>query len=220
MSDILLYYIHFYKESSEPAYAMVYSTTSILRILLILTYLSSTMAWIGLVRTFPIAEKPNKRVPNATAIDSKFKQKSGCRKDKHCQPSEYCNRYEKTCLNCRKEGETCRRNKMCCRGMECAGGVCRRKIRLGTEGALCTKDRECNYGFCCAREKGQNVCKRMLQEGDRCSKPNRLYLWSHQCPCAYGMKCRRRKRTNKLLDLIKDWNDESERRCVRTNYNT
>ena len=36
------------------------------------------MAWIGLVRTFPIAGQPNKRVQNATAIDSKFKQVSAC----------------------------------------------------------------------------------------------------------------------------------------------
>ena len=131
------------------------------------------------------------RILNSTFF---FLQTLTCRKDKHCQQTQFCNRYEKMCIACREVGQTCRRNKMCCRGMECANGKCRHKVKLATEGALCTKDRDCNYGYCCAREKGQSVCKRMLQKGDRCRIPSGMYLWSHQCPCAYGLKCRKKKR--------------------------
>ena len=90
----------------------------------------------------------------------------------------------------------CRRNKMCCRGMECASGQCRRKIQLGLVGSLCVKDRDCNYGFCCARQNGQSVCKPLFQEGDKCSVPanGRRYLWSHECPCVYGLRCKRSKK--------------------------
>lgn len=81
---------------------------------------------------------------------------------------------------------------MCCRGLECAAGKCRKRITLGKENSICRKDRDCNYGYCCAREKGQSVCKPMLQEGQSCAIPQggARYLWTRQCPCAYGLKCR------------------------------
>ena len=53
--------------------------TQLLRIFCVLSYLGYTMAWIGLVRTFPLAEQGNnkKRVAaNATILDPKRSQVS------------------------------------------------------------------------------------------------------------------------------------------------
>lgn len=85
--------------------------------------------------------------------------------------------------------------------MECAAGKCREKIQLGLEHSLCSKDRDCNYGFCCARERGQSICKPLLKEGQRCGIPEggAQYFWSHQCPCEYGLKCKEIDKTTESL---------------------
>ena len=76
--------------------------------------------------------------------------------------------------------------------MHCATGKCRRNVEPGHEGSPCGKDRDCAYDMCCARENGQSVCKRLLGEGDVCGvgEGGARFLWSHQCQCAYGLKCK------------------------------
>lgn len=176
--------------------------------------------WLDVLRTLPSSKTKRHKMNSTYDLNGRYYESIGCRKDRHCQTFKFCHRYERICMNCRTEGQMCRRNKMCCRGMECASGKCRRKIELGRFGALCNKDRDCNYNLCCARENGQSVCKQMLQHGDICGirEGGRKYLWSHQCPCAYGLKCKtvgNIRQTNSIQQLQHDWGNGSRKLCVR-----
>ena len=86
----------------------------------------------------------------------------------------------------------CRRNKMCCRGYECVSGRCKRVKELAKKGAFCKKDRDCEYGFCCTHQKGQSICKQMLEDGDLCNlhASDRKRYMSSYCPCPNGYTCK------------------------------
>ncbi|XP_057293337.1 dickkopf-related protein 3-like [Hydractinia symbiolongicarpus] len=193
-------------------------------LLVVICTVDHVASWLSVLRTLPLANAKQLKKNATHIIYGKYSKLIVCRKDRHCKPVEFCHRYEKSCRACKTEGQMCRRNKMCCRGMECAGGKCRKRVALGRQGALCSKDRDCNYGFCCARENGQSICKPMLRQNEACGIPKggRRFLWTHQCPCAHGLKCKRAekeetKSRSKLVSIIRDWTDDTERRCLPPN---
>ena len=126
-------------------------------------------------------------------------QKVECKKDKHCGNGKYCHRHYGSCHNCKPMGTHCRRNNMCCNGMECMFGKCRMIVPAGVEDSKCRKDRDCNKGLCCAKTHGEFICKRMLQQDEICtvSSGGIAYSLNHNCPCAEGLVCRKLRRRHR-----------------------
>eukprot|EP00794_Sanderia_malayensis_P003027 gene3027-3486_t len=126
-----------------------------------------------------------------------------CRKDKQCGKGRFCYRHLGTCHNCRRNGEICRRNHMCCKGFTCVAGVCRPVMPAGLEGALCRKSKDCRPGLCCSKATigngGKPTCRRYLQEGDACGLIDRSprFQINHICLCDTGLKCRKVRRISK-----------------------
>jgi len=188
-----------------------------LMIICIYTLETCLATWLNIVRSMPMKTKQR----NATkAVIQRRSHPQGeiCRKDRHCGVKRFCHRYLKLCEDCKQKGQSCRRNKMCCQGMECANSVCRLKVQPGLKGSLCRRDRDCNVDHCCAKQNGQSVCKPMLKEGDFCNLPGKDYLWTHGCPCKQSLKCKKTRRRGKRLrgikDLTEEWNTGRRRRCV------
>lgn len=136
---------------------------------------------------------------NATFSNSKWHfYLQNCRKDRHCRPGNYCHKHNGKCHACKPVPgiqSPCRRNNMCCAGMECVFGFCRKAIPRGTQGAKCKKDRKCDSGLCCVKVHGEPICRRLLQEGENCSVPEGGldYSLNQKCPCATGLTCKKVK---------------------------
>ena len=118
-----------------------------------------------------------------------------CRKDRHCGQGSYCHKHNGLCHACKPIELPCRRNNMCCGGMECVFGFCRTALPRGTKGARCRKDRKCDAGLCCVKVHGEPICRQLLQEGDDCSVPEGGlgYALNQKCPCAAGLTCKKVK---------------------------
>ncbi|XP_051523450.1 dickkopf-related protein 3-like isoform X3 [Myxocyprinus asiaticus] len=91
-----------------------------------------------------------------------------------------------------QEGQYCRRDAQCVRGLSCMFGRCIRSIPDGQEGARCKLDRDCGASMCCARHHGERVCKRRLVLGESCFVPDGGLAFSINqiCPCDEGLLCR------------------------------
>lgn len=123
-----------------------------------------------------------------------------CKKDRHCEWGHYCHKHNGLCHSCRNEEfSRCRRDNMCCDGMECVFGRCRKAMPRGTLNAKCRKDRKCDTGLCCVKVHGQPICKQLLQEGEDCSVPEGGlgYSLNQKCPCAPGLVCKKVKNRHK-----------------------
>lgn len=136
---------------------------------------------------------------DGTSTDNKTKGNSttlqACRKDRHCGQGSYCHKHNGLCHACKPIESPCRRNNMCCGGMECVFGFCRTALPRGTKGARCRKDRKCDAGLCCVKVHGEPICRQLLQEGDDCSVPEGGlgYALNQKCPCAAGLTCKKVK---------------------------
>lgn len=118
-----------------------------------------------------------------------------CRKDRQCGQGKYCHKHNGLCHACKPVESACRRNNMCCNGLECVFGFCRKAVPRGTEGARCRKDRKCDSGLCCVKVHGEPICRRLLQEGEDCYVPEGGlgYSLNQKCPCAAGLICKKLK---------------------------
>uniref|UniRef100_A0A8C6S812 Dickkopf N-terminal cysteine-rich domain-containing protein n=1 Tax=Neogobius melanostomus TaxID=47308 RepID=A0A8C6S812_9GOBI len=79
-----------------------------------------------------------------------------------------------------REGQYCRRDAQCVRGLSCMFGKCHRSIPNGQEGARCKVDRDCGASMCCARHHGDCY----VPDGGLAFSINQI------CPCDEGLLCR------------------------------
>ncbi|KAK7919351.1 hypothetical protein WMY93_010635 [Mugilogobius chulae] len=115
-----------------------------------------------------------------------------CDHDRVCGRGFSCDRHFGLCVPLRGEGQYCRRDAQCVRGLSCMFGKCHRSIPNGQEGARCKVDRDCGASMCCARHHGELVCKRRLIRGESCYVPDGGLAFSINqiCPCDEGLLCR------------------------------
>ncbi|XP_041671751.1 dickkopf-related protein 3-like isoform X1 [Cheilinus undulatus] len=115
-----------------------------------------------------------------------------CDQDRACGRGFSCDRHFGLCVPLRGEGQYCRRDAQCIRGLSCMFGKCHRSIPNGQEGARCKVDRDCGESMCCARHHGEQVCKRRLLRGESCYVPDGGLAFSINqiCPCDEGLLCR------------------------------
>ncbi|XP_076155257.1 dickkopf-related protein 3-like [Alosa pseudoharengus] len=126
-------------------------------------------------------------------LPSSYKADSvACEHDRACGKGFACNRHFGHCVPLRQEGQYCRRDGQCVRGLHCMFGKCLRSIPGGQEGARCKVDRDCGPSMCCARHHGEQVCKRKLALGEGCFVPDGGLAFSINqiCPCDEGLLCR------------------------------
>ncbi|XP_065181218.1 dickkopf-related protein 3-like [Sycon ciliatum] len=125
-----------------------------------------------------------------------------CKVDSECgRPGKvFCDKHYGTCKVCIRERKMCRATRTCCKGMECRYGVCQLPIKPGRLGSRCKADRDCSDSTCCARHWGRDVCKALLQIGDRCQPPAGGLVWSlhSHCHCAPGSRCIAARETFRL----------------------
>ncbi|XP_008312354.1 dickkopf-related protein 3-like isoform X3 [Cynoglossus semilaevis] len=115
-----------------------------------------------------------------------------CDHDRACGRGFSCDRHFGLCVPLRGEGQYCRRDAQCVRGLSCMFGKCHRSVPNGQEGARCKVDRDCGASMCCARHHGEQVCKRRLVRGESCFVPDGGLAFSINqiCPCDEGLLCR------------------------------
>lgn len=131
-----------------------------------------------------------------------------CLDDSYCGRKETCNRYKRECERCKLRGYTCRRHGHCCGGLHCIFGHCMDPLRTdGNKLSSCKNHKDCNEGFCCAKEEGILVCKPYKQEDDSCTLPygGINHFVRHDCPCELGLKCGRSSLSQ----------DENDLRCIK-----
>ncbi|XP_020616442.1 dickkopf-related protein 3-like [Orbicella faveolata] len=138
-----------------------------------------------------------------------------CRKDRHCGQGNYCHKHNGQCHACKAIDSQCRRNNMCCAGMECVFGVCRKALPRGSPGARCKKDRKCDSGLCCVKVHGEPICRRLLEEGEDCSVPEGGldYSLNQKCPCEAGLICKKIKHRHRKRFVA--GLDRKKRTCQR-----
>ncbi|XP_063077216.1 dickkopf-related protein 3-like [Engraulis encrasicolus] len=114
-----------------------------------------------------------------------------CDHDRVCGKGFVCDRHFGRCVPQRQEGQYCRRDAQCVRGLHCMFGKCLRSIPRGEEGARCKVNRDCDASMCCARHHGEQVCKRRLALGEGCFVPDGGLAFSinQVCPCDEGLLC-------------------------------
>lgn len=62
----------------------------------------------------------------------------------------------------------------------------------GREGETCTTADSCDEGLCCAQHFWSRICKRILEEGDVCTKKrDRLTSIFQRCHCGKNLRCKR-----------------------------
>ncbi|XP_014014164.1 dickkopf-related protein 3 [Salmo salar] len=115
-----------------------------------------------------------------------------CDHDRACGRSFSCDRHFGLCFPLRGEGQYCRRDAQCVRGLSCMFGKCHRRISEGQEGARCKVDRDCGESVCCARHHSEQLCKRRLLRDESCFVPEGGLTFSINqiCPCDEGLLCR------------------------------
>ncbi|XP_068746971.1 dickkopf-related protein 3-like [Montipora capricornis] len=170
-------------------------------------------SWIMSVNPVDTDNSEENLNDNRTKGNSTFRH---CRKDRHCGQGHYCHRHKGFCHACQDKIQKCRRDKMCCNGMECVFGHCRVAKPRGTEGGKCRRDKpKCDAGFCCANVHGHPICKQLLQEGEDCEVPEGglEYSLNQRCHCASGLICRRVKHQHKKRLVSR--NDRKKWVCQR-----
>ncbi|XP_015243360.1 PREDICTED: dickkopf-related protein 3-like [Cyprinodon variegatus] len=115
-----------------------------------------------------------------------------CDSDRACGRGFSCDRHFSVCVPLRGEGQYCRRDAQCVRGLKCMFGRCHRSIPIGQEGSRCKADRDCGASMCCARHHGEMVCKKQLVLNESCYVPDGGLAFSINqiCPCEEGLLCR------------------------------
>ncbi|KAJ7984416.1 hypothetical protein DPEC_G00354610 [Dallia pectoralis] len=132
-------------------------------------------------------------IPRDSSLLANTRGSSGvCDHDRACGRNYSCDRHFGLCVPLRGEGQYCRRDTQCVRGLSCMFGKCHRHISEGQEGARCKVDRDCDEHMCCARHHGEQVCKRRLAVGESCFVPDGGLAFSINqiCPCDEGLLCR------------------------------
>ncbi|OCT62101.1 dickkopf-related protein 3 [Xenopus laevis] len=114
-----------------------------------------------------------------------------CDHDRGCGRGLFCDRHFGLCVALRHEGQYCRKDSQCVRGLGCMYGRCQRIIPGGHEGARCRQDKDCSPNMCCARHHGEMICKRRLPLGGSCFVPEGGLAFSinQLCPCEEGLIC-------------------------------
>ncbi|XP_053308757.1 dickkopf-related protein 3-like [Spea bombifrons] len=114
-----------------------------------------------------------------------------CDHDRACGKGLFCDRHFGLCVALRHEGQFCRKDSQCVRGLGCMFGRCQQIIPGGREGSRCQQDEDCSPSMCCARHHGEMICKRKIPAGERCFIPEGGLAFSinQQCPCDEGLVC-------------------------------
>ncbi|XP_053573479.1 dickkopf-related protein 3 [Bombina bombina] len=114
-----------------------------------------------------------------------------CDNDRSCGRGLFCDRHFGLCVALRHEGQYCRKDSQCVRGLGCMYGRCQRVIPGGHEGSRCRLDKDCPSTMCCARQHGEMICKRRLPAGSNCFVPEGGLAFSinEVCPCEEGLIC-------------------------------
>ncbi|XP_064380576.1 dickkopf-related protein 1-like [Dromaius novaehollandiae] len=119
-------------------------------------------------------------------------QAPACSSGSPCAPGHFCDEHFGLCLRRRPEGQYCRHDAHCARGLLCMFGKCQQPAPQGQEGARCRGDSDCGAGACCARQHGERVCKRRLALAQGCHVPpgGLAFSLNQLCPCLEGLVCR------------------------------
>ncbi|XP_040185723.1 dickkopf-related protein 3-like [Rana temporaria] len=114
-----------------------------------------------------------------------------CDHDRGCGRGLFCDHHFGLCVPLRHEGQYCRKDSQCIRGLGCMYGHCQRIIPGGHEGSRCRQDKDCLPSMCCARHHGEMICKRKLSAGSKCYVPEGGLAFSinQLCPCEEGLVC-------------------------------
>uniref|UniRef100_V9KRV4 Dickkopf-related protein 3-like protein n=1 Tax=Callorhinchus milii TaxID=7868 RepID=V9KRV4_CALMI len=135
--------------------------------------------------------------------DDSFPEKRVCLMDTDCGENEYCSSLTTLkCQQCKLINAACSREAECCPGYLCVWGKCTDGFSRGERGTICTRQRDCNSGLCCANHISLPfaVCSPMATEGERCYQPDSGLLgligWELKfndpqdlCPCAGELTC-------------------------------
>ncbi|XP_075436525.1 uncharacterized protein LOC142473207 [Ascaphus truei] len=114
-----------------------------------------------------------------------------CDHDRGCGRGLFCDRHFGLCVALRQDGQYCRKDSHCARGLGCMFGRCQRTIPGGHEGSRCRHDKDCGPSMCCARHHGETICQRRLPAGHSCFIPEGGLAFSlnQRCPCEEGLTC-------------------------------
>nr|XP_025041987.1 dickkopf-related protein 3-like [Pelodiscus sinensis] len=138
-----------------------------------------------------------------------------CSQDRPCAPGLFCDKHFRLCLPRRQEGQYCRRDAHCARGLSCMFGQCHRTMPDGQEGARCRQDKDCDGASCCARHHGEMLCRRRLALDQSCYVPpgGLAFSLNQVCPCQEGLVCRTGAAGGaKTVDY---WQGKSDWRCMK-----
>ncbi|XP_062451334.1 dickkopf-related protein 3-like [Rhea pennata] len=147
-------------------------------------------AWMYSLPQHPPGEATLGR--SAKAPGSPEEATATCSPASPCAPGRFCDEHFGLCLPRRQEGQYCRRDAHCARGLLCMFGKCQQPAPDGQEGARCRGDEDCGAGACCARQHGERVCKRRLALAQGCHVPpgGLAFSINQLCPCLEGLVCR------------------------------
>ncbi|KAK8387494.1 hypothetical protein O3P69_018201 [Scylla paramamosain] len=115
-----------------------------------------------------------------------------CNSDRACERREFCDQHYGVCREKLGTGQSCRRDSMCARDLDCMFGECQQRVEPGREGARCRRERDCGPDMCCARRNGEHICQRRLPLGHKCFVPEGglEYAINERCPCQSGLICK------------------------------
>ncbi|XP_078497569.1 uncharacterized protein LOC144753913 [Lissotriton helveticus] len=135
--------------------------------------------------------------------------------DRGCSRGQYCDRHFGLCVPLRQEGQFCRKDSQCSRGLHCMFGRCHWIVPEGQEGARCRLDQDCGSSMCCARHHGEMVCKKQLTLGESCYVPDGGLAFSinQVCPCEEGLACRNRQSGREAE--FEYWHEAGAWQCLR-----
>lgn len=140
-----------------------------------------------------------------------------CNNDRVCFRRQFCDDHYGVCRRRVAEGEACRGDDMCRRGLHCMFGKCQQQVERGREGARCRKDRDCRRGMCCARRNGHQVCQARVPLGYRCLVPEGGpdFALNERCPCEEGLICKYTSPDPPSSDPeVSFWSAYDHMRCV------
>ncbi|KAM5135084.1 uncharacterized protein ACMZJ9_017687 [Mantella aurantiaca] len=144
-------------------------------------------AWI---LSMPAYNNPEDAVGLARSTTSKVNTVT-CDYDRACGRGLFCDRHFGLCVALRHEGQYCRKDSQCVRGLSCMHGHCQRVLPSGHEGSRCRQDKDCLPSMCCARHHGEMICKWKLPAEGKCYIPEGGLAFSINqiCPCEEGLLC-------------------------------
>uniref|UniRef100_H3AQX4 Dickkopf N-terminal cysteine-rich domain-containing protein n=1 Tax=Latimeria chalumnae TaxID=7897 RepID=H3AQX4_LATCH len=132
-------------------------------------------------------------LPRSTNPPASFKGPAVvCDHDRGCRRGSFCDKHFGLCVLLRNEGQYCRKDTQCSRGLYCMFGKCHHIVPEGHEGSRCKLDKNCGPSMCCARHHGEMICKKRLTLGESCYIPEGGLAFSinQVCPCEEGLVCK------------------------------